>query len=73
MYIRVHALPDAKKERVLRENETSFTIAVREPAERNLANARIREVLAMELGLPLGKVRILTGHHSPSKLFVIDS
>lgn len=73
MYIRVHALPGAKKERVLRENETSFTIAVREPAERNLANARIREVLAMELGLPLGKVRILTGHHSPSKLFVIDS
>ena len=72
MYIRVHALPNAKKERVLRASDTEFTIAVREPAERNLANARIREVLAMELGLPLGKVRILTGHHSPSKLFVID-
>ena len=72
MYIRVHALPGAKKERVIRDDETNFTIAVREPAERNLANARIREVLAAELALPLGKVRILTGHHSPSKLFVVD-
>jgi hypothetical protein len=72
MYIRVHAFPGARKERVVRDDEGVYTIAVKEPAERNMANTRIREILANELGVPLQEVRILTGHRSPSKLFVVQ-
>lgn len=38
MYIRVHAVPDARKERVMRESEGVYTIAVKEPAERNMVS-----------------------------------
>ena len=48
-----------------------YTIAVREPAEQNAANKRIREIIAMQYSVPLGKVRIKTGHRAPSKLFEI--
>lgn len=73
MYVRVHVLPNTKKERIIRENENTFVIAVREPAERNLANKRICNILATEFGVETRCVHILTGHHSPSKLFTIDN
>lgn len=72
MYIKVHAIPSARKERVTKVSDTEFQIAVKEPAERNMANARIREIVARELGVPLGKVQMLTGHRSPSKIFSIE-
>lgn len=72
MYVRVSVRPDAKKEAVIRVDDTSYSIAVREPAERNLANNRVREVLADELSVPVGKVRLISGHRSPKKIFSID-
>lgn len=71
MYIKVIATPGAKKERVTRTKDSEFHIAVKEKAERNQANNRIREILAAELGVDQGKVRMLTGHRSPSKMFSI--
>ena len=44
-------------------------MAVKEPAERNLANKRVRELLAGAEGARLEDVRIITGHHSPTKVF----
>lgn len=71
MYIRVHAVPGARKEHVTREGEGVYTIAIKEQAERNMANMRIREILAAELGVPAKEVKILTGHRSPSKVLVV--
>lgn len=71
MYVRVHALPGAKRERVTRDDESTFTIAVREPAERNLANRRIAAVLARELSVRENDVRLITGHRSSAKLYSI--
>lgn len=73
MYVRVHAVPGARKERVTKSDETTFQITVREPAERNLANGRIREILAGELGVPLSQVRLLTGHRSSTKMYSIEA
>lgn len=73
MYIRVHAIPGTKKERVTRESDTEFYISVKEPAEHNLANRRITEILARELGVPAVQVRMLTGHHSRSKLYSVET
>ena len=72
MYIKVRVFPKAKKEefRVLDENK--FEIKVKEKAERNLANKRIIEILARHFGVSLGKIKIVNGHHSPSKLISVD-
>jgi uncharacterized protein YggU (UPF0235/DUF167 family) len=72
MYVRVEAKPGAKRESVMRVDEKTLAIAVREPAERNLANQRIREMVAEEYGVPIGKVRMISGHRSPRKIFDID-
>lgn len=72
MYIRVHAVPSAKKEKIIRDSATTFTIAVKEPAERNCANKRIREIVAMECGVSPQQVTMLTGHRSCSKMYSVE-
>ncbi len=69
MYIKVHVMPSAKREELVRESTDHFRITVKEPAERNLANTRVRELLAREFTVPLGSVRLISGHRSPSKIF----
>lgn len=72
MYIKVLVMPDAKRERVEEKGDT-LRISVREPASQNLANVRVREIIAMRVGKPVGKVRILTGHRSRVKMISISS
>lgn len=70
MYIKVFVTPDARRESVEEKGET-LAISVREPAQGNRANERVREIVALRLHMPLGKVRILTGHRSRGKLLSI--
>jgi len=72
MYIKVFVTPSARREKV-EEKDDTLTISVREPASGNQANTRIREIIAMRVGKPLGKVRILTGHRSRVKMISIIS
>jgi len=46
-------------------------IAVKEKAERNSANERIIKIIAERLGVPVKKVRIVSGHHAPSKMISV--
>ncbi len=71
MYIKVNVIPKSKREEIIKEKEGYYKISVREPAERNFANKRVRELLAKELGFPLAKVRLISGHHTPQKMFSI--
>ncbi|MBI2046473.1 MAG: DUF167 domain-containing protein [Parcubacteria group bacterium] len=71
MYIRVNAIAGAKKESVKEIGENRLEIAVREPAERNMANKRITELVAAYCGVPPKAARIINGHHSPHKMFSI--
>lgn len=73
MYVRVEVRPGARKESVLQTDDKTYTIAVREPAERNMANMRVREVLAEHLSVSIGKVKMISGHRSPRKIFDIAS
>ena len=73
MYLRVHVIPGTKRESCTKETKDTWRVSVREPAEGNRANTRVREVIATELGIRVSAVRILTGHHSRSKLMSIDS
>lgn len=71
-YIRVRVSPGAKRESVIQTDERTFTIAVKEPAERNLANQRVRQLVAEYFEVPVGKVRLISGHRSPTKVFDIS-
>jgi uncharacterized protein YggU (UPF0235/DUF167 family) len=72
VYIKVIAEAGAKREQVTRVSAERYTIQVREPAERNMANTRIRTLLARELGVAEGLVRLVAGHRSPHKIFSVN-
>ena len=72
MYIKVRVIAGSKKEEVILEKPNYFKIFVREKAERNMANKRIMEIIAREYRVKPAQVRIVSGHHSPSKLLSVD-
>lgn len=70
MYIHVKAKTEAGKEEVIKVSADHYEIAVREPAKRNEANKRIIEIVRK---LFSGRnVKIVNGHHSRSKLIVVE-
>lgn len=69
MYIKVRVKPDARKEKVTKHSDTEFEIAIKEPAKQNLANRRIKALLAETFGVDAGRVTLVTGHHSRTKVF----
>ena len=70
MYLKVFVTPGTRQEKVEEKGET-LTISVREPASGNRANDRVREIIAMRQRVPFGKVRILTGHRSRTKMISV--
>ncbi len=72
MYIKVFVTPGAKREKIEEKGET-LVVSVKEPASNNLANTRVREIIAKWQGAPLAKVRILTGHRSRAKMISINN
>lgn len=71
-YVRVTVTPAAKRERFAATSETEFEVAVKEPAERNLANRRVQALIAEYFGVPHGKVRLISGHRSSRKIFTVE-
>lgn len=72
MLVRVRVTPGARREKMEKTTD-GFAIAVREKAERNEANERVRAILAREFGVPLSAVRMKTGARSPAKTFEIEA
>ena len=70
--LKVFVTPSAKREAVEEKSEGVLAVAVKEPAQGNHANMRVREIVAARLGVPLGKVRIFTGHRSRAKMVSIS-
>jgi len=72
MYIKVTVQAAAKKESFVKKSKDHFRISVKEKAERNMANTRVLELVAEHFQIPKNKVRIINGHHHPSKLLSLD-
>lgn len=73
MHVKISVEAGAKKERVSAHKDGSYTIAVREPAERNMANRRVLELIAQEKRMSGKKVRLVSGHHKPQKIIHITN
>jgi uncharacterized protein YggU (UPF0235/DUF167 family) len=71
MYVKVHVYAGMKKESVAKVKDDTFEIVTKVPAERNLANQKVREVIAEQYGVSVKTVRIVNGHHNPSKLLEV--
>lgn len=71
MYIHLRVTTSAKHEEFKKKSTDHFEVFVREPAERNLANARVLKLVALHLNIPQSHIRIINGHHSPTKLISI--
>lgn len=67
MEVRVTVVAGAKKEKIISQKNGMLTVTTKEKAERNMANRRMREMLAEHFGTTRAKVRIITGHTSPKK------
>lgn len=71
MYIKVKVTTKARREGIEKKTKDSYNIEVKEPAEQNLANRRVCELIAGEFAVPVKAVRIVSGHHSPSKILSV--
>ena len=72
MYVKVRVTANAKKESVSALSDTHVNVSVKEPAKQHLANRRVVALIALHFHTPLHKVRIISGHHSPSKILSVD-
>ncbi len=73
MYVKVHVRAGVKKEELVVESHDHLLILVKEKAERNMANRRVIEMVAGHFSVTVKKVRIISGHHSPSKMLSVDN
>ena len=70
MYIKVKMKPNSRKEIVEKVSDDHYNVAVKEKAENNRANNRLMEI--MRERFPNTIIRMISGHHSPSKILSID-
>jgi len=71
-YIHVKVFAGAGKETFKKKSEDYFEISVKQKAERNMANARVLQMVAEYFKVSVSKVRIVNGHRHPSKLLVVE-
>lgn len=72
MYIKVKVKAGAKEEKFVKKSDDHFEVSVKEPAERNLANTRVLELVREYFKVYDKEVRIVSGHHSPGKIISLD-
>lgn len=70
MYIKVRIIPNSKKEKIDKVSDDHYNISVKQKAENNMANNRLLEIMHEEY--PNSIIRIISGHHSPSKILSIE-
>lgn len=70
MYIKVKVVVNSKEEKIEKLDDDSYKVWVRAPAERGLANSRVKEILVEEFRTK--NIRLVSGHTNPSKIFSID-
>jgi uncharacterized protein YggU (UPF0235/DUF167 family) len=71
MLIHVKIKPESKRYEVIVKSEGSYIVSVKEEAKENKANYAMLLLMADFLDVPVSILRIITGHHSPSKIIEI--
>jgi len=69
--VTVTTFPSSKKEKFIAVAPDAFEAYVREPAQHNMANTRVRELVAAFFAVPVSSVIISTGHRARKKRVVV--
>lgn len=72
MYIKVDVQTEFKTESITKTSNDSYSIRVKEKAERGLANRRIVELIRKEFGTNGVLVKIVSGHTSTKKILSVE-
>jgi uncharacterized protein YggU (UPF0235/DUF167 family) len=70
MYIKVKIIANSRKEVIEKVSKDHYNISLKEKAENNRANRRLLEIMHGEY--PNVAIKIVSGHHSPSKILSIE-
>lgn len=73
MYIKVRVKINAKVESVVEKATDHLEISVTVPPENNVANERVLALVREHFQVYTGSIRIVNGHHSPSKIISLDN
>lgn len=68
----VKAKPSAQEEKIEKISETNFTVSVKEPPIKGMANQAIIKALAGYFGIAPSRVRLVSGFSSRQKVFEIS-
>jgi uncharacterized protein len=68
MLIKLRVHPDSKRNAVEKRAADHYDVWVKAPAENGRANAACLALLGAELGVPPGRIRMVKGSRSPSKI-----
>ncbi len=71
MYVKVKVFAGVRNESTTKVGDNRYEVKIKDKAERNMANKRVMEIIAEIYKVPINKVKIFSGHHSPSKLLSI--
>ena len=71
MKITIHVKPSAREEKIEKLSDSEYKISVREPTKEGRANWAIERVLAKYFGIPVSRVRIISGQTSRKKIVEI--
>lgn len=71
MLIKLRVHPEAKKDAVERRAADHYDVWTRQPPERGLANAAVLTLMGRALGIPAGRIRLVKGAQSPSKIIEV--
>ena len=70
MYIKIKVIPEAREEKVEQIKDDEYRIWVTVKAENNRANTRVLEIIRKLFFFLC--IRIISSHHSPSKIISIN-
>ena len=70
MYIHIRIKTKQKIESIIQLSDTKFEVCVKEEAKQNRANTRMLEMVKEYF--KSNTVKIVSGHHSPSKLLSVE-
>ena len=73
MEIFVKVKPGSHEEKVEKIDDANFSVSVKEPPVRGLANKGVVRVLAEYFGVSQSRVQIISGHFTRQKTIKIDN
>ena len=69
MLLSVKVFPRSKKEEVVKRPDDVFEVRVKEHPEKGLANKAVAKALAVCLGIPGSRIKLVRGFKSRNKTF----